>query len=189
MGTPQFLLYMTLFCVVWLAWNTFGPPALQFDPKSLNYTLLTLILSLQASYAAPLILLAQNRQDDRDRVGLEQDRQRAERNLADTEYLAREVAALRLAVGEVATRDFVRSELRALLEEVELLAADARRDDDDGRLDRPVERTRDRAREKGRGKGRPRGAGPERPEPEDDAEQHEQAEGSTGPVRVPMSPG
>ena len=194
MGTPQFLLYMTIFVVVWLLWNTYAPESAQFDPRALNYTLLTLILSLQASYAAPLILLAQNRQDDRDRVGLEQDRQRAERNLADTEYLAREVAALRLAVGEVATRDFVRSELRALLEEVELLAADARRDDDDGRLDRPVERSRDRAREKGRGKGRgegrQRGAGSERPEPEDDAEeQTEQVEGSTGPVRVPMSPG
>ena len=188
MGTPQFLLYMTLFCVVWLTWNTVGPPALQFDPKSLNYTLLTLILSLQASYAAPLILLAQNRQDDRDRVGLEQDRQRAERNLADTEYLAREVAALRLAVSEVATRDFVRSELRALLEEVELLAADTRRDDDEARLDRPVERQRSSSREKGRGKGRQRSAGSDRPEPHDD-EQHEQVEGSTGPVRVPMSPG
>jgi uncharacterized membrane protein len=71
---------------------------LQFDPRSLNYTLhqLTFILSLQASYAAPLILLAQNRQADRDRVALEQDRSRDERNLADTEFLTREVASLRL---------------------------------------------------------------------------------------------
>ena len=119
MGTPQFLLYMSVFVLAWLAWNTFAPESAQFDPKALNYTLLTLILSLQASYAAPLILLAQNRQDDRDRVSLEQDRQRAERNLADTEYLAREVAALRIGLGEVATRDFVRSELRALLEELD----------------------------------------------------------------------
>ncbi|SDQ71660.1 DUF1003 domain-containing protein [Quadrisphaera sp. DSM 44207] len=119
MGTPRFLLYMTAFVLVWLAWNTFAPEDRQFDPEALNYTLLTLLLSLQASYAAPLILLAQNRQDDRDRVALEQDRQRAERNLVDTEYLAREVAALRIALGEVATRDFVRSELRALLEELE----------------------------------------------------------------------
>jgi uncharacterized membrane protein len=95
-----------------------GPHSLQFDPKDLNFTLLTLILSLQASYAAPLILLAQNRQDDRDRVLGEQDRARDERALADTEYLAREVASLRMALGEVATRDFVRSELRALLEEL-----------------------------------------------------------------------
>ncbi|HEX5535446.1 MAG TPA: DUF1003 domain-containing protein [Actinomycetales bacterium] len=119
MGTPRFLVYMTVFVMAWLAWNTFAPAALQFDPKSLNYTLLTLILSLQASYAAPLILLAQNRQDDRDRVQFEQDRQRAERNLADTEYLAREVAALRIAMREVATRDFLRSELRGLLEELD----------------------------------------------------------------------
>ena len=118
LGTAGFLVYMTVFVLLWLLWNTFAPTPLQFDPRSLNYTLLTLILSLQASYAAPLILLAQNRQDDRDRVTLEQDRQRAERSLADTEYLAREMAGLRIALGEVATRDFVRSELRDLLEEL-----------------------------------------------------------------------
>ncbi len=118
MGTPRFLVYMTIFVAVWLVWNTWGPERLQFDPRSLNYTLLTLILSLQASYAAPLILLAQNRQDDRDRFSLEQDRQRAERNLADTEYLAREVAALRIALRDVATRDYLRSELRELLEDL-----------------------------------------------------------------------
>ena len=118
MGTARFLVYMTVFVAVWLLWNTAGPHGLQFDPKDLNFTLLTLILSLQASYAAPLILLAQNRQDDRDRVLGEQDRARDERALADTEYLAREVASLRMALGEVATRDFVRSELRALLEEL-----------------------------------------------------------------------
>ncbi len=118
MGTAQFLIYMTVFVSVWLAWNTLMPETLQFDPRSLNYTLLTLILSLQASYAAPLILLAQNRQDDRDRVGLEQDRARDERNLADTEYLTREVAALRIALRDVATRDYVRSELRELLDEL-----------------------------------------------------------------------
>ena len=108
MGTAQFLIYMSVFVAAWLAWNTLMPEAVQFDPRSLNYTLLTLILSLQASYAAPLILLAQNRQDDRDRVALEQDRARDERNLADTEYLTREVA----------TRDYVRSELRELLDEL-----------------------------------------------------------------------
>ena len=128
MGTARFLVYMTVFVTVWLLWNTVGPHELQFDPKDLNFTLLTLILSLQASYAAPLILLAQNRQDDRDRVLGEQDRARDERALADTEYLAREVASLRMALGEVATRDFVRSELRALLEELgERAPADAER--------------------------------------------------------------
>jgi uncharacterized membrane protein len=114
---------MTVFVTVWILWNTLAPENLQFDPRALNFTLLTLILSLQASYAAPLILLAQNRQADRDRVQAEQDRQRAERALADTEYLAREVAALRIALRDVATRDFVRSELRDLVEE---LAAELR---------------------------------------------------------------
>lgn len=119
MGTATFLIWMTVFVAVWLAWNTFMPEAAQFDPRDLNYSLLTLMLSLQASYAAPLILLAQNRQDDRDRVGLEQDRSRDERNLADTEFLTREVASLRLAMRDTATRDFVRSELRSLLDEME----------------------------------------------------------------------
>jgi len=109
---------MTVFVALWLTWNTLAPTGAQFDPRALNFTLLTLLLSLQASYAAPLILLAQNRQDDRDRVKFEQDRQRAEQNLADTEYLAREVAALRLAIEEVATRDHVRDEVRQAMAEL-----------------------------------------------------------------------
>lgn len=117
-GTPTFLIWLTIFVVVWIAWNTWGPSALQFDKAALGFTALTLMLSLQASYSAPLILLAQNRQDDRDRVTAEQDRQRAERNLADTEYLTREIASLRLAMNEVATRDFVRSELREMMREI-----------------------------------------------------------------------
>ena len=118
MGTGGFLIGMTFFCVAWLSWNSLMPDSLQFDPRLTNFTLLTLILSMQASYAAPLILLAQNRQDDRDRVKFEQDRQRAERNLADTEYLAREVVALRLAMKDLATKDFVRDELRDLMREL-----------------------------------------------------------------------
>nr|WP_051441699.1 DUF1003 domain-containing protein [Arthrobacter sp. H14] len=118
MGTPQFLLYMTVFCIFWLIWNSLAPESWRFDSAALGFTLLTLMLSLQASYAAPLLLLAQNRQDDRDRVSLQQDRQRAERNLSDTEYLTRELASLRIALRDVATRDFVRSELRSVLEEV-----------------------------------------------------------------------
>ncbi len=132
MGTAKFLVYMSAFVALWLAWNTFAPPRIQYDPSATNYTLLTLILSLQASYAAPLILLAQNRQTDRDRVVGEQDRARDERGLADTEYLTREVASLRIALREVATRDFVRSELRALLEELDGRSAgpqDAPQDD------------------------------------------------------------
>ncbi len=130
LGTPRFLVYLTVFVIVWLAWNTFGPVNLRFDSATYYFTALTLMLSLQASYAAPLILLAQNRQDDRDRVSAEQDRQRAERSLEDTAYLAREVAALRQALNETATRDFVRSELRALLE-------DLRQDDKDRERNNP----------------------------------------------------
>jgi uncharacterized membrane protein len=148
MGTARFLVYMTVFVALWLLWNTLAPQSLQFDPRELNYTLLTLILSLQASYAAPLILLAQNRQDDRDRVLGEQDRARDERGLADTEYLTREVASLRIALREVATRDFVRSELRALLEELDERdrphATDDTGDDDP---DRPSARDRAPARD------------------------------------------
>src|SRR5690554_2018197 len=119
MGTPWFLVGMTVFVLLWLGYNTWAPVDAQFDPRALNYTLLTLILSLQASYAAPMILLAQNRQDDRDRVQIEQDRQRAERNLNDTEYLAREVVALRLAMRDMASKDFIRAELRSLLAELD----------------------------------------------------------------------
>jgi uncharacterized membrane protein len=119
MGTAQFLMGMTVVVIAWLLWNTFADRALQFDPRETNFTLLTLILSLQASYAAPLILLAQNRQADRDRVALEQDRARDERNLADTEFLTREVAALRISLRDMATRDYLRSELRQLLDELE----------------------------------------------------------------------
>lgn len=119
LGTPRFILWLTVFCIVWLVWNSWGPATLRFDQADNGFTVLTLMLSLQASYAAPLILLAQNRQTDRDRVQAEQDRQRAERNLADTEFLAREMASLRIALSEVATRDFVRSELRNLLEELQ----------------------------------------------------------------------
>ncbi|MFX7747650.1 DUF1003 domain-containing protein, partial [Acinetobacter baumannii] len=90
-----------LFCVVWMGWNSIAPDDWRFDSADIGFTALTLVLSLQASYAAPLILLAQNRQDDRDRVQIEQDRQRAERNLADTEYLAREIVALRMAVRDL----------------------------------------------------------------------------------------
>ena len=129
MGTPQFLIGMTVFVAVWIAWNTLAPESLIFD--EFPFIFLTLMLSLQASYAAPLILLAQNRQADRDRVALEQDRSRDERNLADTEFLTREVASLRLAIREQATRDFVRSELRDLLGELE-----------ERSIIRPVEQTR-----------------------------------------------
>ncbi len=116
MGTARFLLYMTGFVAIWLLWNVFAPTDVRFDPYA--FIFLTLMLSLQASYAAPLILLAQNRQEDRDRVIAEQDRLDNSRAHADMEFLAREMASLRLALGEVATRDYVRSELRSLLSEI-----------------------------------------------------------------------
>ncbi|HXR41584.1 MAG TPA: DUF1003 domain-containing protein [Acidothermaceae bacterium] len=123
MGTAKFIVAMSVFIVVWIIWNVVVPHRLHFDEYSNKFTLLTLILSLQASYAAPLILLAQNRQADRDRVQFEEDRSRNERNIADTEYLTREVASLRIALGDVATRDFIRGELQRMLDEL-----DARRE-------------------------------------------------------------
>ncbi len=117
MGTAKFLIYMTMFVVVWVVWNLVGPRELRWDDYP--FIFLTLMLSLQASYAAPLILLAQNRQEARDRVIAEQDRQADARAHADMEFLAREVASLRMAVGEVATRDFLRSELRSLLSDLD----------------------------------------------------------------------
>ena len=127
MGTPAFLAGLTIFCLAWIAYNTWGPDDFRFDSAALGFTALTLILSLQASYAAPLLLLAQNRQDDRDRVQIEQDRQRSERNLNDTVYLAREVVALRLAMKDMASKDFIRQELRSLLEELDKDKGDAAR--------------------------------------------------------------
>jgi uncharacterized membrane protein len=127
MGTPWFIAGLTVFCILWIVWNSWAPVAWRFDSSTYGFTALTLVLSLQASYAAPLILLAQNRQDDRDRVQMEQDRQRAERNLADTEYLAREVVALRLALRDAPTKDFIRQELRALLEELGPAAPESER--------------------------------------------------------------
>jgi uncharacterized membrane protein len=108
--------------LVWVLWNVpIGPDRPRFD--AYPFIFLTLVLSLQASYAAPLILLAQNRQEARDRVGLEQDRERAEQSRADMDFLAREMASLRISVGDLATRDFIRSELRtelrAILAELE----------------------------------------------------------------------
>lgn len=118
LGTARFLVYLTLFVALWILWNVLVPGSLRFDEVSNKFTLLTLILSLQASYAAPLILLAQNRQADRDRVALEEDRAQNERLKADVEYLTREIASLRVTLGEVATRDFLRDQLRDLTEEV-----------------------------------------------------------------------
>lgn len=118
MGTARFLIWMTLLIVLWVVWNVpYGPDRPRWDEYP--FIFLTLMLSLQASYAAPLILLAQNRQEARDRVQQEQDRRADAQSHADMEFLAREVASLRLGLGEVATRDFLRSELRDLLESLQ----------------------------------------------------------------------
>lgn len=119
LGTPRFLIYLTVFCIVWLVWNAWGPESLRFDSAANGFTALTLMLSLQASYAAPLILLAQNRQEARDRVSLEHDREVSAQSRADMDFLAREIASLRMRMNDIATRDFIRSELRELLEELE----------------------------------------------------------------------
>src|ERR687894_679034 len=113
LGTGRFLAVQTVVVIVWIALNL-AAVSLRWDPYP--FILLNLAFSTQAAYAAPLILLAQNRQDDRDRISLEEDRARAARTKADTEYLARELAALRLAVGEVVTRDYLRRELEELRE-------------------------------------------------------------------------
>lgn len=115
LGSWRFIAYMSALIAAWVLYNIFGRDPV--DPYP--FIFLTLLLSLQASYAAPLILLAQNRQDDRDRVQINEDRERTERLIADTEYLAREIAALRIGLGDVVTRDYLRRELRALLEDLE----------------------------------------------------------------------
>ncbi|MEU4926625.1 DUF1003 domain-containing protein [Streptomyces yokosukanensis] len=133
LGTGRFIVWMTVVIILWVVWNIAAPAHLRFD--NYPFIFLTLMLSLQASYAAPLILLAQNRQDDRDRVNLEQDRKQNERSIADTEYLTREIAALRMGLGEVATRDWIRSEVQDLIKELE----DGRRHD--GHVVFPAERS------------------------------------------------
>jgi len=120
MGTPWFLFGLLIFVAVWLVYTVFAPENWpKIDSVAQGFTVLTLALSVQASAGTPLLLLAQNRQEDRDRVTIEQDRQRAERNLNDTEYLAREVVSLRLAMRDLASKDFIRAELRALLAELD----------------------------------------------------------------------
>jgi uncharacterized membrane protein len=123
LGTGRFLAIQTVVVIAWIAVNVV---AISYAWDPYPFILLNLAFSTQAAYAAPLILLAQNRQDDRDRVSLEEDRARAERTKADTEYLARELAALRLAIGEVATRDYLRGELDKLAERLDGARAEGR---------------------------------------------------------------
>ena len=138
LGTARFLVYMTVFIVVWIVINV---TPIAFDPYT--FTFLTLLLSLQASYAAPLILLAQNRQTDRDRISLEEDRATSQRLQADVEYLTREVASLRQALGEVATRDFLRAQLREVAEEVVTRTRAGEAGDEDAVVDLAARRERE----------------------------------------------
>jgi uncharacterized membrane protein len=118
LGTGRYLFWQTVLVIVWICLNLFAV-GLRWDPYP--FILLNLAFSTQAAYAAPLILLAQNRQENRDRVALEDDRRRAEQTRADTEFLARELAALRIAAGEVATRDYLRRELEEIREAIDAL--------------------------------------------------------------------
>ncbi|QEN13148.1 DUF1003 domain-containing protein [Mycolicibacterium sp. ELW1] len=121
LGTGRYLAWQTILVIVWIGLNLFAV-SLRWDPYP--FILLNLAFSTQAAYAAPLILLAQNRQENRDRVSLEEDRRRAEQTKADTEFLARELASLRLAVGEVATRDYLRRELEEIRDLLESLQSE-----------------------------------------------------------------
>ena len=131
-GTARFLVYQSVFITVWILFNTLAPDDLVFDPWSRGFTLLTLVLSIQAAYAAPLILLAQNRQERRDRIAAETDRDVAERTQSDTEFLAREIASIRLAMADIVTGERFEERLEALTDAVEHLG----RRIDDG--DRPA---------------------------------------------------
>lgn len=136
LGTGRYLFWQTVIVIVWIALNLFAV-ALRWDPYP--FILLNLAFSTQAAYAAPLILLAQNRQENRDKVALEEDRRRAQQTKADTEFLARELAALRLAVGEVATRDYLRRELDEVRELLEKMAPEGSKPAKSGKKD-PSER-------------------------------------------------
>ena len=142
LGTGKFLVAQTALIFLWIIWNLAVPKAIRFDGYPFQF--LTLVLSLQAAYAAPLILLAQNRQDDRDRANLAQDREQNAMLTADAEYITREVASLRIALGDMVTRDFLRAELRTLLEDVTDAGGDPSRID---RPDRPSKSKKARKRE------------------------------------------
>jgi len=122
LGTARFLVWQSGVIVAWIAFNVLAPEQFQFDPWSRGLVLLTLLLSVQASYAAPLILLAQNRQEQRDRVASKTDREVAERTQADTEFLAREIAGVRLSLSDMVTGETLDDRLSRLTSVVEDLS-------------------------------------------------------------------
>ena len=135
LGTARFLVWQSGVILGWVAWNYLAPASLQFDPNKRGLVLLTLVLSLQASYAAPLILLAQNRQEERDRTQADTDRRVAERTQADTEFLAREIAGVRLVLADVPTTGELQDHLDRLADAIERMTArldelEVRRDKD-----------------------------------------------------------
>jgi uncharacterized membrane protein len=154
LGTGRYLAIQTVMVIFWIGLNVFVI-ALRWDPYP--FILLNLAFSTQAAYAAPLILLAQNRQDNRDRVSLEEDRTRAAQTKADTEFLARELAALRIAVGEVATRDYLRRELDEMREVLDRIEAAAGSSDQAPSSDKPAKANRKKS------SGRKQGVDPEWP--------------------------
>ena len=123
LGTARFLVWQTVIIIVWIGYNVAVPEGARFDPWGRGLVLLTLVLSLQASYAAPLILLAQNRQEQRDRGQSDIDRRVAERTQADTEFLAREIASIRLSLADVATSSEVGDHLERLTDAIERMSA------------------------------------------------------------------
>ncbi len=140
-GTGQYLMWQTVLVIIWIALNV-GGFWWNWDPYP--FILLNLAFSTQAAYAAPLILLAQNRQEDRDKVTITADRRRAEQTKADTEFLARELAGVRLAIGDMVSRDYLRHELddlRGLMERIEAKLDDASADaiDSAGELSEPIQ--------------------------------------------------
>jgi len=138
-GTPAFLVGQTVIVAVWIYLNVSGMS--KFDPYP--FILLNLAFSLQAAYAAPLILLAQNRQADRDRQQIERDREISARTQADTEYLARELAAVRLNLSDVVTLEDLRDITEKLTDAIERLGR--RLDVLDERDERDIREARDTA--------------------------------------------
>jgi len=185
LGTARYLVIQTFIVIGWIAWNVGLPERLRFDP--FPFIFLTLVLSLQAAYAAPLILLAQNRQDDRDRANLVEDRGQAGRNLEDTEFLARELAEVRLALGEVVTRDFLRSELRELLDDALVVAASrGDRQPGGGGAPQVSRKSKSKAkRDRERREQRPDSAAPLVSEPQRPDEQHAHQPAAPAPAPAP----
>jgi uncharacterized membrane protein len=123
LGTGRYLAAQTVFVIVWIVLNIIG---LVHHWDKYPFILLNLGFSTQAAYAAPLILLAQNRQTDRDRAEVERDREMNARSLAELEYLAREIAAVRLAVDQKVDREDMLEQMERLTQAVERLAPAAR---------------------------------------------------------------